>query len=149
MLPNTKLSEQVSVLDVFAPVSQAAATVNTPNWIYVGNLQQLQALIHAGVLGASATLDAKVRQAQDSSGTGAKDITGKAITQLTQAGSGSGKLATIDFRPQDLDTNNGFCYVQISMTVGVAASLISAELVGSARFEAATAYDAAAVAQRV
>jgi hypothetical protein len=36
------------------------------------------AVIKTGVLGASATVDAKLQQATDSSGTGVKDITGKA-----------------------------------------------------------------------
>jgi hypothetical protein len=38
-----------------------------------------------GVLGASATVDAKLQQATDNSGTGVKDVTGKAITQLVKA----------------------------------------------------------------
>jgi hypothetical protein len=46
--------------------------------------KRLMAII-LGVLGAAATVDAKLQQATDTSGTGAKDISGKAITQLVKA----------------------------------------------------------------
>ena len=46
---------------------------------------EIMALIQTGVLGAAATLDAKLQQATDAAGTGAKDITGKAIVQIVKA----------------------------------------------------------------
>jgi hypothetical protein len=81
------------------------------------------------VLGASATVDAKLQQATDSSGTGVKDITGKAITQILKA-SGDNKVAMINVRDTDLDVNNGFTYVRLTVTVGTATSLIAACLSG-------------------
>jgi hypothetical protein len=110
----------------------------------------LLALIQSGVLGTGATLDAKLQQATDASGTGAKDVTGKAITQLTQAGSGSAKQAIINLRPEDLDVNNGYAYVRLSVTVGVAASLTAAQLLGfNPRFAPGDVSNQAAVAQVV
>lgn len=114
------------------------------------NHHSLLALIQSGVLGTGATLDAKLQQATDASGTGAKDVAGKAISQLTQAGSGSAKQAIINLRPEDLDVNNGYAYVRLSVTVGVAASLTAAQLLGfNPRFAPGDAINQAAVAQVV
>lgn len=131
---NTQISDALGVLGTIDPVSQAAGTVTT-GWVSVANFLSFMALISTGVLGASATVDAKIQQAQDSGGTGVKDITGKAITQIVKA-SGDGKQALINFRAQDLDTNNGFSYVRVSLTVGTAASQVGVYLLGgNARFE--------------
>lgn len=131
---NTKISEGLALLGSIDPVSQAAATVTT-GWVAVANFLSFMAVISTGVLGASATVDAKIQQAQDSGGTGVKDIAGKALTQIVKA-TGDAKQAFIDFRAQDLDTNGGFGYVRVSLTVGVAASQVSAYLFGgNARFE--------------
>lgn len=134
MHTNSKISEGLALLGSIDPVSQGAGTVTT-GWVSAANFLSFLAVISSGVLGASATLDAKIQQATDSGGTGAKDITGKALTQIVKA-SGDNKQAMIDFCVQDLDTNNGFSYVRISVTVGTAASLVSAYLFGgNARFE--------------
>lgn len=128
MNPNLKPSEQVALLAVKDPISQAAATVTT-GWLSMADAQAVLAVVHTGVLGAAATVDAKLRQAQDAAGTGAKDITGKGITQLVKA-SNDNNIAMINCRADELDVNGGFGYVQLSITVGVAASLISAEVYG-------------------
>ena len=61
-----------------------------------------------------------------SSGTGAKDISGKAITQLTQAGTDSDKQVLIHVDQNDLDVDNSFTHFRVSMTVATAASEIAA-----------------------
>jgi hypothetical protein len=151
---NAKLNEILAILDFLAPASQAAGTVTTPNWIYVGNgADQFQYELDVGVMSASSTVNASINQATSSGGAGSKAITGKAIAQLTQAGGNSGTISTIDFRGQDLDTNNGFCYVQLSIVVATAASILAATLRGSGRFEAVNAaiagINSAAVLQQV
>lgn len=146
MFPNAKGSETVAVLATIDPVSQAAGSVTT-GWVSVVNFHNFLATVETGVLGASATADAKIQQAQDSSGTGAKDITGKAITQIVKA-SGDNKQALINFRGEDLDNANGFGYVRLSVTVGTAASLVAAQLLGfTPRFASADAFNQVAVAQ--
>ncbi len=148
MYPNAKASELLAVLATIDPVSQAAGTVTT-GWISVANHHGLLAVIQTGVLGASATLDAKLQQATDSSGTGAKDISGKALTQIIKA-TGDNKQALINVKPEELDTVNGFGFVRLSITVGVAASLTSAQLLGiNPRFAPADAGNQAGVAQIV
>ena len=146
MFPNAKGSELISVLATIDPASQVAGTVNT-GWISAGNHHNLLALIQSGVLGTGATLDAKLQQATDASGTGAKDVAGKAITQIVKA-TGDSKQALINLRPEELDVNNGFSYVRLSVTVAVAASLTSAQLLGfNPRFAPGDASNQAAVAQ--
>ena len=148
MFPNAKASELLAVLATIDPVSQAAGTVNT-GWISVANHHGLLAVIQTGVLGASATLDAKLQQATDNSGTGAKDISGKALTQIIKA-TGDNKQALINVKPEELDTVNGFGFVRLSITVGVAASLTSAQLLGiNPRCAPADAGNQAGVAQIV
>ncbi len=128
-------SDLATVLTRLVPVSQGAATVLT-GWVSMADLQSVLALLQVGVLGTSATVDAKLRQAKDASGTDAKDITGKAITQLTKAGSDDSKEVLLNVRPDELDTANGFTHVALSVTVGTAACLISAVLLGfNARFQ--------------
>lgn len=125
---NAKASEGVAILATLDPVSQAAATVTT-GWVDASKFEQLLALIKTGVLGASATLDAKLQQATSSGGAGAKDITGKALTQIVKA-TGDSKQAMINLKPEELDVNGGFRWVRLSVTVGTAASLIDATLLG-------------------
>jgi hypothetical protein len=128
MNPNQLGSEVFAVLATFDPISQAAATV-TSGWVDARKFAMITAILGTGVMGASGTLDAKLQQATDSGGTGAKDITGKSITQIVKA-SGDNKQAILNVRPEDLDVDNSFAFVRLSITVGTAASLINATLLG-------------------
>lgn len=118
---NVLPSDQAVLAAIIDPDAYAASTV-TSGWVHMGTYEAIQAIVMAGTLGSSATLDAKLEQATDGSGTGAKDISGKAITQLTQAGTDSDKQAIINCRANELDVANGFDYVRLSMTVGTATS---------------------------
>ena len=126
---NGKASELVGVVGNIDPDAYAASTVTT-GWIAANKFAQFMAVVQAGDLGTSATLDAKLQQATDSSGTGAKDVAGKAITQVTQAGTDSNKHADINLRPEELDVEGGFDYFRLSMTVAVATSDAGAVVLG-------------------
>ena len=146
MFPNAKGSELLSVLATIDPDSQAAGAAST-GWVPVANYFAFLAVVQTGVLGTSATVDAKLQQAVDSTGTSAKDITGKAITQIVKA-TGDNKQALINVKPEELDTVNGFGFVRLSVTVGVAASQTSAQVLGlNPRFAPADASNQAAVVQ--
>ena len=148
MFPNAKGSELFSIVATIDPASVAVGTVTT-SWVSVANFHALVASIQTGALGTSATLDAKLQQALDSSGTSAKDITGKAITQIVKA-TGDNKQALINVKPEELDTVNGFGFVRLSITVGTAASLAGAQILGvNPRYASADALNQAAVAQIV
>lgn len=148
MFPNALGSELVAILATLDPSSQAAGTLTT-GWIPAGSHHSLLAVIQTGVLGTGATVDAKLQQASDATGTGAKDITDKAIIQIVKA-TGDNKQVLIDVKPEELDIANGFGFVRLSLTVGVAASLTSAKVLGiSPRVLPASAANQAAVVQIV
>ena len=146
MFPNSKASEMLAVLATIDPASQAAGALST-GWVSVANYLGFLAVVQTGVLGTSATVDAKLQQALDATGTGAKDITGRAIIKIVKA-TGDNKQALINVKPEDLDTVNGFGFVRVTVTVGAAASVTSAQLIGvNPRFAPADAANQAAVVQ--
>lgn len=148
MYPNSRLAEQLSILGTIDPVSQAAGSVTT-GWLSAAQHERFMALVQTGVLGAAATVDAKLQQATDSSGTGAKDVTGKAITQIVKA-TGDNKQALINLRAEELDMANGFTYFRLSITVGTAASLVGASVMGGVpKNMPASALNQAGVVQNV
>ncbi len=148
MNPNVKLNEKLAILATLDPASVAPGTVLT-SWVHVSEVNNVMALVQTGVLGTAATVDAKMQQATSSAGAGAKDITGKAITQLTQAADDN-KQVTIEVTQNDLDMANGFEYVALSVTVGAAASIVGAALIGgNPRYAPTTSLNQAAVVQVV
>ena len=148
MFTNSKASEMLAILATIDPASQSAGTATT-GWVSVANHHGLLAVVQTGVLGTLATVDAKLQQATDSSGAGAKDVAGRAITQIVKA-TGDNKQALINLKPEELDTVNGFGFVRVALTVGVAASITGAQLLGvNPRFAPADAGNQAAVVQVV
>ena len=148
MNPNVKFEERTAILATLDSASVAASTVLTA-YVPMANFHSIVALIDVGVFGASATVDAKLRQAQDASGTGVKDIAGMAITQLVAAG-GNNRQAMIECRGEDLDVTNGFAFVCLSVTVGTAATQLCAFLCGvNARYAPVASFNQAGVAQLV
>lgn len=117
---NPKLYSQASLVGIVDPDAQAAGAASS-GWIAAKDAFSYMAIIAAGTLGASATLDAKLEQATDGTGTGVKDITGKAITQLVKA-TNDDDQAVINLQQEDLDTANAFTHFRLTMTVGTATS---------------------------
>ena len=126
--PNTKISEGLALVDTVA--ASSSSTTKNGAWIPVANFLRFLAVVGVGTLGSSATLDAKIQQATDSSGTGAKDISGKAITQLTAAN----QQAEINLMAEELDIANNFNYIRLSATVGTAASVSYGLLFATTRY---------------
>jgi hypothetical protein len=148
MFTNSKASEMLAILATIDPASQSAGSATT-GWVSVANHHGLLAVVQTGVLGTLATVDAKLQQATDSTGAGAKDVAGRAITQIVKA-TGDNKQALINLKPEDLDTVNGFGFVRVALTVGVAASITGAQLLGvNPRFAPADTGNQAAVVQVV
>lgn len=148
--PNILPSSQAAIVGVIDPDATAAGTVTT-GWIDMAKFEAIQAIILAGTLGTNATLDAKLEQATDNSGTGAKDVTGKAITQLTQAGTDdSDKQVLINCRAAELDIANDFDHVRLSITVATATSDAGAIVLGHyPHFGPASDHDLTSVTQIV
>ena len=145
---NVKASEFLALLGSINPSSQAVGTLTT-GWISLANVRTILALISTGTLGALATVDANLQQALDAIGTGAKAITGKAIATIVAA-TGNNTQALINLQDHELDVNNGYQFVELTLTVGVAASETAGFLLGaSARYEPASAFNQAGVTQIV
>ena len=139
-------SDRAVVAGVIDPDVTTAGTVES-GWVSMVTYQNIMAIAFAGTLGTSATFDAKLEQATDASGTGAKDVTGKSITQLTQAGTDdSDKQAIINCSGDELDVSGGFTHVRLSITVGAATSDAAGLILGfDAHYQPAT--DATTVAE--
>lgn len=139
-----KPSDESAIIGVISPVSQGVGSAVT-GWIDISNFNAFQSLVSVGVLGTAATVDAKIQQANTSAGGAAKDITGKAITQLVKA-TDDGKIGLIDVFASELDINNGFRWIQLSITVAAAASLVSCTVRGvHSRYNPASDANIAAV----
>lgn len=126
---NAKPSEVAAVVGVVDP-DVVTAGAHSTGWVAARDFHAFMAIVMAGTLGSSATVDAKLEQATDASGTGVKDISGKAITQLTQAGTDSDKQAVINCRADELDSDNLFTHIRLTVTVGTASSDAGAVLLG-------------------
>ena len=137
-------SERAAVAAVIDPDANTAAAY-TSAYVSMSTFNQVLAIVQTGTLGSSATVDFKLVQATDSSGTSVKDISGKAITQLVKA-SNDDDQAVINCRSEELDVANGFDYVAMTMTVGTATSDCSAIMLGmTPRYAPASDNDLAAV----
>lgn len=126
---NSKFYERAGIVGVIDP---DAYTVNTytSNWIDMGHWRQIAGIVMAGDLGSSATIDAKFEQATTSGGT-PKDISpARAIAQLTQAGTDDNKQAVLQLRHDELDLDNGYRWVRLSVAVGTATSDVGAIVLG-------------------
>lgn len=144
-LPNIKPSDRAAIVGVIDPDAYAASTVTT-GWVDVAGWQQLMAIVAVGDMVATSTVDAKIEQATSAAGAGAKDVSGLAITQLTQAGSDDNKQAIINVKQTDLDFNNDFQFVRLSVTIGTAGSDLAGLLLGfDPRYNTAADNDASTV----
>src|SRR5947209_2964358 len=115
-----QLTQALAVVGYKAPVSMSAGTDTTITDIDMSKYHRLLVVVEVGVFGASATVDAKLRESKTSGGT-YQDVSNKAITQLVAAG-GNNRLATIELRADELDA--GYEFVQLSLTVGTAPTLV-------------------------
>ena len=141
-------SERAAVAAVIDPDANTAAAY-TSAYVSMSTFNQVLAIVQTGTLGSSATVDFKLVQATDSSGTSVKDISGKAITQLVKA-SNDDDQAVINCRSEELDVANGFDYVAMTLTVGTATSDASAIMLGmSPRYAPASDNDLASVQEIV
>lgn len=145
--PNSKGSEQFAIIGRTGPQN---ANAGQTAWISINNFHRLLALIDTGA-NVNGILNAQLLQALDTSGTGAKPVIGangqaKALTPIA-AGTAANIQALIDCSVDELDTNNGFAFIQLQATLS-AAGLFAGLLLGiNPRFEPASSLNAASVAQ--
>jgi len=104
---------------ILEPVA-GAATTNT-SYLDAGSAFNYLCLVSAGTVGTS--VNVKIQQATDASGTSVKDISGLAITELTGAGS-----ALINIVASDLDTDNGFNHIRANVITVGASTVVGVQL---------------------
>jgi hypothetical protein len=94
-----------------------AIGTHTSSYVSLQNYHRAVFVINVGDISAGGALDARVLQATDTSGTSAKAVSGKAITQLTQAGGDGDDIIAIELQTEELDVTNSFDCVALELTV--------------------------------
>lgn len=120
-------SEKNQTLAVVYPASYT--TAQTTARVKCDGHTHYVARMIVGAVAASGTLDFKLQQHNAASSGTTKDITGKAITQLTA--SDADKVRVIELDVPELDTNNGFLWISAVATPATAASILSVEIIGT------------------
>lgn len=139
-----RLTEELALVSTLDPVSQGAATV-TSDVVDMRVFRRIIFILSVGAMTASSTVDMVIKGDSASGGSFTTTVTGKAITQLTQAGTDANKQVIIEVTAEELAAQ-GFRYCRASVTVAAAASLISLVALGArARYESAAEYDLASV----
>lgn len=123
MTYNQALSERLALISTLDPVSQGAATV-TSDVIDMKNFRRVLFVLSVGAMTLNGTLDMTIKGDTASNGAFATTITGKAITQLTEAGADGNKQVLVEVTAEEVAAQ-GFRYIRASLVAAVAASLIS------------------------
>lgn len=125
MLP----SEAVAVVGAIDPDAYAAGTYTT-GYIPMKLFRRFMAVVTAGDFVSTGVLNAKIIAYTDASGTGAFDVPGAAMTQMTEAGTDSNKQAVINFDTQALAGNTEYTHFRLSATLTVAGADMGAVVLG-------------------
>ena len=105
------------------------AEVNSA-YVFAGNYHRFAIVVDVGDMASNATFDVQVEQATDDSGTSLKDVSGKALTQLTQASGDGNDIFVIELKGEEMDQDNGFDYFRVEFTPATAAVEFSAVIYG-------------------
>jgi len=141
----SKLSEDMAVVAIINPQLADNTTVSS-SLVDMSRFQKLMFIVNIGA--TDTTVNAKLRQAQDSSGTAEEDITGKAIVALT--GTDDNKQVIIEIDASEL--SDGFDHVSCDVIVGdgaTGAHISCVGLAGHARYAPGSNNDLASVAEIV
>lgn len=139
MNPNILPSDRVRIMGTIDPDAYSSGSSYSSDWVDASKFANFLSMVLVGEMDATGTVDAKLEQATDSGGSGAKNISGKSITQLTAAGTDDDKQALINLRPDELDIDNNFTHFRLTITVGTADSDAAGVVVGlDARYEPET-----------
>lgn len=117
--------EEVKSVQHLAPASRAANTYDGTG-VDASGYDAVAAIVDVGVIATNGTLDCKLQESNDDSTY--TDISGAAITQLTEAGGGSNKQARIDVRLGGRAAGARKKYVRARLVTATAASLCAVQL---------------------
>jgi hypothetical protein len=114
-MSNLVPSDRAALVGVIDPDAYAPGEQST-GWIDASKFDKFMAVVFAGDMGTATTIAAKIEQATDASAGGKKDVTGKAITNFTKAGTDDNKQAIINLSSDELDVNGGFKFFRLTIT---------------------------------
>lgn len=115
-----RLSEALAVVSCIDPDANTTGAI-TGDIIDMSKHARVMFVVMAGTLGSSATLDFQVFGSAASNMGSPGALTGKSITQLTEAGTDSDKQAIVEVTAEEV-ISQGYRYVRGTLTVGVATS---------------------------
>ena len=125
--PVTEYFTEGHRLSQIVPASRTQAEILTA-YVSMRDYGKAVALVQVGAIATNGIVNAKLIQATDTLGAGAKAITGKAITALTDVD--DNKMVAIELDVSEMDVNNSFDCVALQVnTGGNAACLTSALLI--------------------
>ncbi len=149
-MSNLLPSEVAAVLATIDPDANSNATYLS-DAIDMSKFDALLAVIMIGTMVGSSTINASFTQATTSGGTYKAISPAKAMTALSQASpDASDKQVLMNLRAEELDIDNGYRYVKLSLVIGAAASDSAVVVLGfGSRFGPAYDNDLASVTEIV
>jgi len=139
-----RLSENVAVVATIDPDAYSAAAYNS-DAVDMANMDRVMFIVQVGTMASTSTVDFKLQGDTASGFSSPVDLTGKAITQLTEAGADSDKQAIVEVTGDEV-LAQGLRYVRGVMTVATAASDAGVIALGqSLRYQPAENFDLASV----
>ena len=118
-----QLANRITFAVALACVSKSAGST-TSAAIDMTGYSKGSLVVQAGVIASSGTVDCKVQTSATSGGSYA-DLTGAAITQMTEAGGDSGSTVIVDF-----EIPNGKPHVKTVLTNATAAAIQGVLVIG-------------------
>lgn len=146
MLPiNSLPSERAAIVAVIDPDAYSNGALQT-GYFPLKDFARFMGIVMAGDIVSTGTIDAKFTVYTDDSGGGALDVTGAAITQLTQAGTDSNKQAVINLNTDALAGSTKYTHGRLVCTLGTAGADFAALVLGfDPRYAPASDSDATTV----
>ena len=136
------LADMLAVVATVDPGNLSAGSHST-DAVDMSKFEEVMFIVAVGTLGTSGTVDFKVQESDQAAGT-YSDISGKSITQLTDAGNDDNKQAVVVVKASELTP--GKRYVKGVLTVGTAASdACVVAIAGKPRYAPASAFDLSSV----
>ena len=120
MTYHPRLSEALAVVDCIDPDAYTTADI-TGDTIDMSKHARVMFIVMAGTLGTSATVNFVVYGSASSNMATPGALTGKLITQLTEAGTDSDKQAVVEVTAEEVKAQ-GYRYIRGTLTIGTATS---------------------------
>jgi hypothetical protein len=106
---------------LFEPPDSFGAATRNSAWANMENYHRGWLVLIVGDMQQGATLDVLLREATDALGTGAANIAGKAITQLTQAGGDGNDIICIELQTEEMNVPANYDFVGVQVVIAGAA----------------------------